>query len=111
MLIAPHYFMYSLKLGYRLCKPVRRQRLRPVALCMLWIVVDFYEDAVGAGGDACICKCRYPLISAAGVGRIYDDGQMRHLAKDRHARDVECVSGIGLECPARTYSALMSHSS
>ena len=73
--------MYSLKLGYCLRKSIRRQRLRSVTLCVLRVVVDFNEDAVGTGGDACICKRRNPLRLAAGVGRINDDWQVGQLAE------------------------------
>ena len=64
---------------------------------MIGVVVDFDEQAIGAGSDRGAGHGRNFVAAAGAVRRIGDDRQMRKFFDDRNGGDVECVARVGLK--------------
>jgi len=98
--------------------------LRAIGKRVIGVVVDFDEEAIGAGGDSGAGHGRHFVAAAGAVRRIRKHRKMRKFFDDRDGGDVEGVAGVGFKgadaalaendveiAAARMYSALISSSS
>src|SRR5271154_5295030 len=73
------------------------QGLRAVGKRVVWIVVNFDQDAVGTCSDGCAGHGRDFVAAAGAVRGIGNDGKMRQSLDYGNRGDVEGVAKISIE--------------
>src|SRR6266849_3194054 len=85
------------ELGHELGEVSGLEGLRAIGKSVVGVVVDFDEQAVGAGGYGGAGHGRNFVAASGAVGGIGEHGQVRELLDDRDGGDVERVACVGFK--------------
>src|SRR5271163_4541194 len=92
------------ELGHELREGFRVEGLRAVGEGVVWVVVDFDQEAVGACGYRGSGHRRDLVAAARAVGWVGQHRQVGKFLDDRDGGDVERVTRVGLERPDAAFA-------
>lgn len=79
---------------HKLCELFREDGLRAIRKGLIWLVMDFYNEAIAADGDSGPPEGNDFVALACAMARVHEDRQVTETLDRRHNAEVEGVARV-----------------